>query len=381
MSWCTALAATPPCQIDHKNHHLPRCAVAKHRAVGERLASLTCLAELEAEHGLHSAVRTCCRNATVLSASWSSPMTMKWPHAYVAALAELRKRSTRDIDFSFIGSMGGDSLTLERRKWVARFAGQFFTNASFFVDTYASARPYQPLGPWDRTLNYGGGFRPKAPLHSTSARACARSACDLDYFSVLARSKFTLAPMGDQPWSHRYFESVFAGSVPIVESHLHSGRTPAERALGYHHLLLSAARPPAGDSGGDGGGDSGASTVPYCAESAEHNLRIFLREQTMAGAAVRPDTKECLQPPYALRDAQRTTDPTTSSGSLSMPTQARPARPPAAAGLGQGGMAHAAVSKAAASAGKSRTVRGRRHAAAAAMAARTAPPPRQARRA
>ena len=40
---------------------------------------------------------------------------------------------------------------------------------------------------------------------------------DKDYYSTLSRSKFTLCPVGDCPWSYRFFEAIMCLSIPILE--------------------------------------------------------------------------------------------------------------------------------------------------------------------
>jgi len=296
---CDLLAPVPPCH-SNSNKHPPRCAVSKHRVVGGRLASLTCLAENEASSGLTAAVGQCCNasqggGSAILSSQWRAPDHMKWPQAFLQAV-EAQLSSDRPIDFNFIGAISGDTLTERSRRWVLEFALKRFTNASVFVDTTPRSTDsrYRPLGVWDRTLSHPR-YRPKDPQHSRHG-GCSRIACDAGYLGVLARSRYTLAPMGDQPWSHRYFEAVMAGSIPVVESHLHAGRTAAERALGYHHLLAGSL-PPAPETP-----TPGEELAPYCAARAAANRQIFFARQTALpfGSHVIPDVAPCSRPPFAM---------------------------------------------------------------------------------
>jgi len=41
---------------------------------------------------------------------------------------------------------------------------------------------------------------------------------DEDYYNILCKSKFTLAPTGDCPWSYRFFEAIMCLSIPILEN-------------------------------------------------------------------------------------------------------------------------------------------------------------------
>ena len=68
---------------------------------------------------------------------------------------------------------------------------------------------------------------------------CVMAKCSTDYFHRLARSRFTLAPAGDKPWSQRFFEAIMAGSVPILQLPQHAGRNLGEQTLGYKFLLVS----------------------------------------------------------------------------------------------------------------------------------------------
>ena len=306
-SFCRAIRPPPPC-VANSRTHAPRCAVAKHRIVGERLAQLTCLAEMEVQAGgLRDALRLCCNASApaTMQERWRAPEIMKWPHAYLTAISALRGHDERPIDFSFIGSMGGDSLTTARRQWVLSFARQHFSNASYYVDTTPNLpRDYKPLGAWDRTLIHGKGFRPKDPSHTGSRLPCARAACDLSYLSVLARSRYTLAPAGDQPWSHRYFEAVMAGSIPIVETHLHAGRTPVERQLEYHHIVASDVPSAAGRRPG-----GGLVVVAYCEKHAAENAAKFVRMQTMGQRRIAPSLDGCRAPPFELATSARARAP------------------------------------------------------------------------
>jgi len=40
---------------------------------------------------------------------------------------------------------------------------------------------------------------------------------DKDYYNILCKSRFTLTPTGDCPWSYRFFEAIMCLSIPILE--------------------------------------------------------------------------------------------------------------------------------------------------------------------
>ena len=41
---------------------------------------------------------------------------------------------------------------------------------------------------------------------------------DKNYYNTLSKSKFTLTPTGDCPWSYRFFEAIMCLSIPILEN-------------------------------------------------------------------------------------------------------------------------------------------------------------------
>jgi len=107
----------------------------------------------------------------------------------------------------------------------------------------------------------------------------------MHYYSILARSKFTLAPAGDQPWSQRFFEAILAGSIPILKSTKHSGHNVEEQRIGYWYLLEEEYEARLAKDG----------QVPHCPAWAEHNLELFLKRQTLVEdpASLVPNRERC----------------------------------------------------------------------------------------
>ena len=87
----------------------------------------------------------------------------------------------------------------------------------------------------------------------------------------LARSKFTMAPRGDRPWSQRFFEAIMAGSIPVVQSREHTGRGPRERGLGYKVYM-----------------QNDETKYVYREDWARHNLEVFIRHQSMLRLGTKP---------------------------------------------------------------------------------------------
>lgn len=254
------------------------------KRVGPRAAQLTCMAVAEA-NGPSAAQEQCCSAKARFSPNYEpidfvSPPVLRWPREHVEAVSSVLAEAggMRPIDINFVGSTHGSKLdvTVHNRRWVPRFAQRFFSNASIYVDVAPFPTPngapvnfarYKPMGPWDQTLERRAvSRRPKGMAEAN----CTQAFCDREYYKVLATSRFTLAPSGDVPWSMRFFEAVMAGSVPIVSDRLHTGRNQRERTFGYAYLLLADAEAAL----------AAGRPLPYCDGWAEHNRRVFQREQT-----------------------------------------------------------------------------------------------------
>ena len=136
-------------------------------------------------------------------------------------------------DFCFIGSINTNPCA---RQWVIDFAKQNFTEHSFFINTDNNPG-WQSLGPFDYS-NKGLGFCPKNMPDNNSKTVQYRVVKEnLDYFETMCKSKYVLCPMGDAPWSFRFYEILMCKSIPVVESWHHTYRTKEEAALNYKYVL------------------------------------------------------------------------------------------------------------------------------------------------
>ena len=52
---------------------------------------------------------------------------------------------------------------------------------------------------------------------SNRGRIKEKYTIDTEYYDILCKSKFTLTPTGDCPWSYRFFEAILSLSIPILE--------------------------------------------------------------------------------------------------------------------------------------------------------------------
>ena len=83
----------------------------------------------------------------------------------------------KEIDYNFIGTI------TPKRKWVEKYTKNSVINQS----------------------GYGRDINKKYEI-------------DKDYYNTISKSKFTITPTGDCPWSYRFFEAIMCLSIPILEN-------------------------------------------------------------------------------------------------------------------------------------------------------------------
>ena len=130
-----------------------------------------------------------------------------FPRSHIEAALFYSNVSRRDVDINFMGRIHTKQQSANRaRRWILDFAKRTFTNASLFLDTTVqNPSTYQRLGAFDISVVEGraAGFRPMGVMGEQQQNPCVMAKCSTDYFHRLARSRFTLAPAGDKPWSVR----------------------------------------------------------------------------------------------------------------------------------------------------------------------------------
>ena len=139
------------------------------------------------------------------------------------------------------------SATYKNRRWILDFIKKKFTKDSYFVITdaakdvnpkrYKDILNNESLGIFDYTAKYKSDAYIPIPKYCTTVDDYIFF--DKNYFSVLCRSKFTLCPAGDAPWSMRFFEAILCKSIPILESDIHSGRNNKERSINYKYYFIN----------------------------------------------------------------------------------------------------------------------------------------------
>ena len=221
-----------------------------------------------------------------------NPPYIIFPRSHIEAAMFYANTSTRDVDINFMGRLTTKQETANRaRKWIFDFVKSTFTDRSIFIDTTVEhPATYKKLGPYDISVGADGkpaGFKPMGVMGEQKQNPCVMAKCSTDYFQRLARSRYTLSPAGDKPWSQRFFEAIMAGSIPILASQEHAGRNHKEKTLGYKYLLLSEYVARRRKFQGD---------PPYCPEWAQHNLDIFLRHHSyiMRRQTIHPNLDRCI---------------------------------------------------------------------------------------
>ena len=64
-----------------------------------------------------------------------------------------------------------------------------------------------------------------------------RNSFDNKYYEIMSKSKFTLCPAGDCPWSMRFYEALLCKSIPIVNNSLKHGIR--KKKLDYKYYLTT----------------------------------------------------------------------------------------------------------------------------------------------
>jgi len=191
-----------------------------------------------------------------VSVSEQCKLVSLYPRSFVDRVSKMS--SKKKYDFSFCGAMKIDAETEKNRRWVLDFARSRFTDRSYFQATDSQSRnsKWENIGVFDFTKSKRG-FVPKEQPREK------RAYFDQQYFRVLRQSNFVLCPAGDAPWSMRFFETILAGSIPILQSRAHRARNVAEADIGYRFFL--------------------ASDKSFCfdAKIVDDNLRLFMSNQTL----------------------------------------------------------------------------------------------------
>mmetsp|Transcript_51926 Transcript_51926/g.111002 ORF Transcript_51926/g.111002 Transcript_51926/m.111002 type:complete len:349 (+) Transcript_51926:51-1097(+) len=158
-------------------------------------------------------------NLTCSKVSFYGAAAPKVPESIVESVIALKNEmgSSKTCMYNFQGSVYcyAHHTARSRRHWVLDFAESEFSDADILLITDAPAN-HTPLGLYDHS-NERDAYRPKD--HSTGDRNIP---FDAEYYKVMIQSYFTLCPGGDSAWSMRFYESILAGSIPVIDTVRHA---------------------------------------------------------------------------------------------------------------------------------------------------------------
>lgn len=151
------------------------------------------------------------------------------------------------------------------RNWVLEFAKANFSNQDFLKITDVDEN-YENMGPWDKSDLNSYDTRHSEKEMAYGSHGAYILYFDEPYFQEMAASNFTLCPGGDRPWSMRFYESIMAGSIPIVGSEYFDKSAkdmwPLWR-IPYKYYLKES-------------GDE----IVYRQDWVDENMRLFIKYQT-----------------------------------------------------------------------------------------------------
>lgn len=192
----------------------------------------------------------------------------KVPRSWVQAVQGMG--SSKRHTFNFMGA----ALTRNvrgTRAWIFPFMEKHFSDNDILRITDAPSN-WTALGKYDNT-GARLGYNPRLDGYKYRAKF------NTEYFKVLAESNFTLCPGGDAPFSIRFYESILAGSIPVLHSMAHDmsrKRNSTQEGplllpcIGYHSATVNG-------------------PFEYSQASSDKNFQLFLKYQTFIEGDNVPD--------------------------------------------------------------------------------------------
>jgi len=202
-------------------------------------------------------------------------------------------KNKKPYNFCFLGGLKTDDKTYTNRYWILDFIKKHFDSSSYLLFTDRDTKKrYRAAGTFDKTLEVDG-FVPKyVPIPK-------RNQFDHNYYDVLSKCKFCLAPAGDNPFSMRFYEALAARCIPIVNDHVETYRSKQESTLPYKYYLASDVEKDESEEsaehhantgegeeeeegGGGGGKERGRGRFEYRHDWVESNTATFMKWHTLA---------------------------------------------------------------------------------------------------
>jgi len=138
---------------------------------------------------------------------------VKFPRSFIKRIDRLRDSGHSRV-FNFIGALrdlsAESSYPAGVRDWILPFVKKNFGETDYFQDT-------NPLPNTTKLGAFDHSFDPRNFTKQQRLYTDDQVPFDETYFKTLCSSEFTLAPAGDLPYSYRFVEAIFCGSIPIVD--------------------------------------------------------------------------------------------------------------------------------------------------------------------
>jgi len=169
---------------------------------------------------------------------------VKYPRSWIAKINKIREEG-QTRKFNFIGALRDLSAESKYpkgvRDWIVPFVKSHFGEGDYYKDT--NPLPETSLiGSFDHSLEKRNFTKQQRSYENDKVPF------DEKYFRGLCESQFTLAPAGDLPYSYRFLEAIFCGSIPIVdqekyancEHHQYWAKVKMSKKIGWHFHIASS---------------------------------------------------------------------------------------------------------------------------------------------
>jgi len=192
------------------------------------------------------------------------PITLNYDYALFPQniYKNINNNQEKIYDYCFIGAFSftrGQDYGFENRRWIIDFTKNNFNQNSFFVNTTKNKNldfNWKILGTFDYTFNEKYHFY--SPKYMNN-----KNYFDKNYYNIMCKSKFTLCPAGDCPWSMRFYEALLCKSIPIVNDSFETWRSEEEKKLDYKYYLTTD------------------TNKIFREDWVEHNYQLFIKYHTL----------------------------------------------------------------------------------------------------
>ncbi|WP_034922737.1 exostosin family protein [Gillisia sp. CAL575] len=120
----------------------------------------------------------------------------------------------RKLQFSFSGF-----VSVERKKEIFKWIDLNRNRNLFILINRILLMRFLSLGMWRIKNLIGSSKSLLVEINfSSKGRKFPGKTWDRQYYNTLLNSEFVLCPSGDYIWTYRFFESILAGAIPVIEA-------------------------------------------------------------------------------------------------------------------------------------------------------------------